>query len=269
MRSAALAKYREIQEMPDRLFAVGDIHGCLDETKVLLEFLVGEQSLSARDLVIFIGDYVDRGPQSKQVVDLLLQFKAAFPTTVFLRGNHEDMLLHFLGYPGREGRAYLANGGASFFESYGVSPFPPAADEFGPDGKMNVPVSSEEYALNLHKLLPHDHMAFFLGLERYVICSDYVFAHAGVNPLRDLRSQTDNDLYWIRDEFIQNVHYFRRAVVFGHTPYENVLFHFPYKIGIDTGLVYGNRLSCIEVVQRRVHQVTKGAAKVQSGDFPK
>jgi serine/threonine protein phosphatase 1 len=87
--------------------------------------------------------------------------------------------------------------------------------------------------------------------------------HAGLNPLRDVRSQLNEDIFWIRDEFIQNIHNFGRIVVFGHTPYEDVLVHPPYKIGIDTGLVYGNLLSVVELTKQSVLQIKRGTTEVK------
>ncbi len=243
----------EISEVPPRIFAVGDIHGCNDETVILLDHLKGAQKLTQDDLVIFIGDYVDRGPQSKEVIDTLLRFRDEFPRSIFLRGNHEDMMLSFLGEEGREGKAYLYNGGADTLLSYGVP-------------KEGSP---EEVRSNFVKALPPEHAGFLQRLENYVLIGDYCFVHAGLNPLRDIRAQIEADLFWIREEFISNIHFFKKTIVFGHTPYEDVMFHLPYKIGIDTGLVYGNCLTCIEVVKREIFQVEKGKTRVKNGKFPK
>lgn len=248
-----MAKFREIAEMPPRFYVIGDIHGCHSELEALLTHLRRAENLSKTDQVLFIGDYIDRGPHSKEVLDLLLQFRADFPQTIFLRGNHEDMLLSFLAGGGRQGSAYLLNGGAEFVASYGI------------------PLGGAPEALReeLQKSVPKEHLDLIAGLENYVLAGDFVFVHAGLNPLRDLRSQVEADLFWIREEFINNLHYFRRTVVFGHTPYEDVLFHLPYKIGIDTGLVYGNMLSCIEVVQGHVFQVKAACQEVKTSAFPK
>lgn len=242
-------KFLELDQNFSRIFAIGDIHGCLSETELLLNHLQNELSVGEDDLVVFIGDYVDRGPNSKEVVEMLLSFKRSVPNTLFLRGNHEEMLLSYLGCSGetRMGKSYLYNGGESTLLSYGVP-----EDEF-------------ENAL---EHIPAGHVSFFLATERYVILPKFVFAHAGLNPLRDLRAQLDEDLLWIRDEFIKNVHYFERVVVFGHTPYQEVMFNFPYKIGIDTGLVYGNALSCIELCEGKILRIEQAAKEVKTIDFP-
>jgi serine/threonine protein phosphatase 1 len=248
-----MVQFREIPEHRDRFYAVGDIHGCLPELEVLLQFLALSEKLATRDIVVFIGDYIDRGPDSKGVVELLLKFKAQYPLAIFLRGNHEDMLLSYLGKGGRDGGAYLLNGGAECLESYGLNP------------RLLTNPAGEDVI----KAIPQTHLDFFLKLENYVIAPDCTCAHAGLNPLRDMRHQVESDLFWIRDEFIQNKHFFDRPIVFGHTPYEDVMFNFPYKVGIDTGCVYGNKLSCVEFRDRKVIQVGRGSTKVVSKPFPK
>ena len=242
-----MTKFREIEEIPARLFVVGDIHGCADELKMMLQYLETKESLAEDDLIVFIGDYIDRGPSSKEVIEVLIAFHSRHPQTIYLRGNHEDMLLDFLGYEGTLGHSYLANGGQATTQSYGCLPAP----------------SREQ----LGAAISASHLAFYLNLERYLIVGDYVIVHAGLNPLRDVRSQLNEDIFWIRDEFIQNIHNFGRIVVFGHTPYEDVLVHPPYKIGIDTGLVYGNMLSVVELTKHQVFQIKRGAHDVTVKSF--
>ena len=152
---------REISTRPQRLFAVGDIHGCNEELKHLLNFLRNDQKLSGEDQLVFIGDYIDRGPDSKGVIDTLLQVKNEFPSTVFLKGNHEDMLLDYLGLGGQGGDVYLTNGGSDFFRSYEI----PAYDK-----------------ANIVSKLPAAHVEFLKGLELAVSLAEFIFVHAGLNP---------------------------------------------------------------------------------------
>ncbi|MCB0333009.1 MAG: serine/threonine protein phosphatase [Bdellovibrionales bacterium] len=241
-------KYLEQDATPERLFVIGDIHGCVSELVLLLEYLTGELDFSDRDHLIFIGDYIDRGPASKEVIDVLMSFQSHHPESVFfLKGNHEDMFLSYLGFEGNLGAGYLANGGIACLESYGF-------------GKG---VSPEKIRENL----PQNHLDFYQNLNRYIIYDRFVFVHAGLNPLRDLRFQLDEDLFWIRDEFISNMHYFKKTIVFGHTPFEDVMFHLPYKIGLDTGLVYGNMLTCLEVIGESIYQIGVGDAEVSGSSF--
>ncbi len=235
-----MEKYLEITDTPKRIFAVGDIHGCVDELLVLLNRI--EQELEDDDLVIFIGDYIDRGPDSKGVVERLIDFRDRYPATIYLKGNHEDMMLSFLGFEGNLGNSYLHNGADEFLKSYGLSM------ELRPEEILD--------------LLPRKHLSFYLNLVPYVITSEFVFVHAGLQPLRGLKSQLDQDLFWIRDEFIKNVHRFNKLVIFGHTPYADIYFNPPFKIGIDTGLVYGNKLTCIEPITKKIIQVESGTRQI-------
>ncbi|MGH7879981.1 MAG: metallophosphoesterase family protein, partial [Candidatus Binataceae bacterium] len=99
-----------------RLFAIGDIHGCADELALMLKAL----EPASGDTIVFVGDYIDRGPDSRAVVELALELQSSAATPVFLKGNHEDMLLSFLGSPGHYGESFLFNGGVQTFESYGI-----------------------------------------------------------------------------------------------------------------------------------------------------
>lgn len=229
----------------ERAYVIGDIHGCLDETRVLLEHLEKKEKLTDSDVVIFVGDYIDRGPDSRGVIDLLLNFKTRFPKTRFLKGNHEDMLLDFLGFGGRLGQAFLYNGGLETIQSYGISVF----------------ASPEEMVAGF----PPEHFQFYNTLESIIRIGDFICVHAGLNPLRDLTSQNDSDVFWIRDEFIQNIHSFDATVVFGHTPHQEVVLHLPYKIGIDTGLVFKNKLTCLELFSKKLLQIQRFSTDVVVG----
>lgn len=227
---------------PERqIFVIGDIHGCADELEVCLEWLDAKAGLKGEDVVVCIGDYVDRGPDSCSVIDQLLRFKSSHAHTFFLKGNHEEMMLSFLGLGGSGGRLFLANGGEETLLSYGL-PLEPEAALQG---------------------LPPAHRDFLQSLERMVLLDDFALVHAGVDPLRELGSQVDDDLFWIRDTFINNVHHFGLTVVFGHTPFEDVFLQLPYKLGVDTGVVYGNKLSVVELKSLRCAQVKAGARKVK------
>jgi serine/threonine protein phosphatase 1 len=222
-----------------RLFAIGDIHGCPDELATMLRRIDPKRG----DIVVFIGDYVDRGPSSRDVVEQLLELKAESGCEpIFLRGNHEDMMLSFLGLPGRFGESFLFNGGASTLDSYGVT-----------ESQL------DQAAL----LIPDRHLAFFSDLAISYLYPPYLFVHAGVMPARQLDEQVPEDMLWIRQEFIFNPHDLGQTVVFGHTPMKTVMFDPPYKIGIDTGLVYGNKLTCIEFREGLLYQVGRNSREVK------
>jgi serine/threonine protein phosphatase 1 len=242
LKGSDVAKIRVVTDRSPRVFAFGDIHGCRRELEVLLESLRSDHHVTKADQFVFIGDYIDRGPDSKGVIDTLLAWKKDHPKTIFLKGNHEDMLLGFLGIGGSSGAVYLVNGGTEFFKSYGIEPT-------GPVSEM---VNS----------LPAEHLAFLTSLELGVSIGEFLFVHAGINPARALTDQTPHDLMWIRGEFLPAEHNAGKTVVFGHTPFADVMIHLPYKIGIDTGLVYGNLLTAVELVEGTVFQVDQGGEKV-------
>jgi serine/threonine protein phosphatase 1 len=223
-----------------KCYVVGDIHGCLDELSRLLEELPLEDS----DRLVFLGDYVDRGPDSKGVISYLTEWRHRRPQEmIFLKGNHEDMFLSYLGLPGKYGNMFLINGGRATLASYGISP------------KNKTP----EEVLSL---LPGDHIEFLKSLKTWYLMDPFLCVHAGVQPLKSLSEQTETEILWIRDEFIFNRHVLPYTVIFGHTPRREVFFHLPYKIGLDTGLVFGYELSCLEVTEKALFQIKRGGKTV-------
>jgi serine/threonine protein phosphatase 1 len=221
-------------------YVIGDIHGCVDE----LRRLVAALPLRSGDSLIFLGDYIDRGPDSAGVVAYLiaLQSELREVSFVFLRGNHEDMLLSYLGLAGQHGDMFLINGGRATLTSYGL----PEA------------VSPQE-ALSA---IPPDHLKFYNALDRFYVMDTFLCVHAGIHPHKPLAQQTDEELLWIRNAFIYSSHRLPYTILFGHTPQSKVLYHLPFKIGLDTGLVYGNMLTCLEVDEKVLYQITRGKKRV-------
>ena len=197
------------------------------------------------DEIVFLGDYIDRGPDSSGVVSFLIELKNSLKENklVFLKGNHEDMLLSYLDLSGRHGKMFLLNGGRATVQSYGV-----IADNPSPD--------------QLQAAMPPAHLAFYQALENYYLTGSYLCVHAGIHPDKSLREQSDEDLLWIRDLFLRNSHTLPYTILFGHTPQTSVLYHLPYKIGLDTGLVYGNMLTCLETDERVLYQIGRGKKRV-------
>jgi serine/threonine protein phosphatase 1 len=223
-------------------YVIGDIHGCLNELRCLIEDLPLERG----DCLIYLGDYIDRGPDSEGVVSYLLELQKNSPgfEFIFLKGNHEDMLLSFLGLPGQYGDMFLYNGGRATLASYGLSSTKPTAKE----------------ALSA---IPSAHLDFYQRLRNYYAMDYLLCVHAGIQPLKRLEDQTDLDLFWIRREFIDNAHTLPYTILFGHTPQRDVFFDLPYKVGLDTGLVYGNKLSCLETTEKILFQISRGATTVK------
>lgn len=211
-----------------KIFAIGDIHGCLEKLEDLLEQLaVDRQS----DTLVFIGDYIDRGKYSREVVDYLIRLQREYRNVICLRGNHEQMFLNYLD--GVNEGLYLGNGGRATLDSYGI-------------------LLSDDLEERKAKI-PEEHMNFFRLLLHYYETDHYIFVHAGVRPELPLNRQAIDDLLWIRFEFIENENDFGKTVVFGHTPMKNLLIN-KNKIGIDTGAVYGGKLTAIELPDIRIYQ---------------
>ena len=223
------------------LVAIGDVHGRADLLRALLGRIAETMGTRAYRLVL-LGDYVDRGPDSRGVLDTLLRLKRERPDTVFLKGNHEQAMLDFLGAP-EEGEAWVQWGGAETLESYGVratEPAPPGADDL----KMERPaaVLAEELA----GALPDEHFAFLMGLDLTHRAGRHLFVHAGLNPERALDDQRERDLLWIREAFSRHGKgaFGDLVVVHGHTPTakpENK----SWRVNVDTGAVWSGRLTAV------------------------
>jgi serine/threonine protein phosphatase 1 len=201
-----------------KIFVVGDIHGCFDKLCALMDKIPINNT---RDQLIFIGDYIDRGPSSFDVVNYLIDFKKRVPGTIFIKGNHEDMLQNYLD--GSDRFTYLLNGGQQTMDEY-----------------LNRSDNKEAFPI------PSEHLEFFNSLQLYYQTDDYIFVHAGLREKVPLESQDKMDLLWTRDEFIHSDFNFGKRVIFGHTPFKEPLLQ-ANKIGIDTGAVYGNLLTCLQL----------------------
>ena len=219
------------------LYAIGDIHGERDKLAKLLEQL----PLGPEDRLVFIGDYVDRGPDPKGVVDLLLDVRQSYET-IFLIGNHEAMLLSFLGWEGPMyfgAEAFLHNGGETTLQSYGYF-----------DSEQTFE-------------LPKEHEEFYAALKLFHIEGEYVFVHAGISreslQLSDveyaLKHEAPKSLLWQRAT-ADLPHSLGVTVVYGHTPMPDlaVRWNLPYSIGIDTGAVYGGPLTAIRLPDETIFQ---------------
>ena len=211
-----------------RIYAIGDIHGRLDLLESLWHLIERDQK-GRREVpvtLVFLGDYVDRGPDSKGVVDRLIRgFPEGF-TPIYLKGNHEELLLSFLHDP-LPGLNWLRNGGDAALLSYGVDMEPVQRAFWG------EPEALAEAAAQFRLLLPEDHLRFFEGLQLFSRMGDYFFTHAGVRPDIPLEQQSEDDLLWIRKEFLASTADFGAVVVHGHTPTRSPQ-DLRNRIGLDT-----------------------------------
>jgi diadenosine tetraphosphatase ApaH/serine/threonine PP2A family protein phosphatase len=217
------------------VYAVGDIHGRSDLLAELLADIAADAAGedAAKKTLIFVGDYVDRGPDSRGVVEALLQALPEGFSTHFLKGNHEALLLDFLDDPGRLDH-WRVNGGEATMRSYGV------------DVESLKGAPSEAWRDAFMAALPPAHFDFYRHLKLDVTLGDYLFVHAGVRPDVPLHAQNDQDLIWIRDEFLDATEPFGKIVVHGHTPVREPVVR-SNRIGIDTGAVFSGRLTALRL----------------------
>ncbi|MBV9567856.1 MAG: serine/threonine protein phosphatase [Hyphomicrobiales bacterium] len=217
----------------ERVYAVGDIHGRADLAAEMQELICAHAARTSRAgvTVVWLGDYVDRGPSTCEVIDLLLGFAAKHPRSIFLLGNHEEALLSFLVDP-NDGVHWFRLGGLETLASYGIDI---EAFHFG--------LSPEDIRDTFLAALPERHREFLLSLKLSMSIGDFFFCHAGVRPGVDLEAQAPHDLIWIRDEFLNSRNDFGKVIVHGHTPVAEPELR-PNRVNVDTGAFATGRLTC-------------------------
>lgn len=218
-----------------RVYAIGDIHGRADLLGEL-HLLIHEDAYrrqAPHNVVIYLGDYIDRGDASPAVLDLLLDAPLPSFESIHLKGNHEASLLQFLD-DYTVGRAWLSYGGAETLESYGIA-------------RASGATSTRDLArlqAELRARLPERHLRFLAGLRLTHAEGDYLFAHAGVRPGVPLEHQSEEDILWIRDEFLASNAAFGKIVVHGHTISTRPDVQ-RNRIGIDTGAFATGKLTAL------------------------
>lgn len=217
-----------------RVYAIGDIHGRLDLLDDLLLRIERDDGARppADTTLVFLGDLVDRGPESAGVVQRLAHLAEIRPRTRFLLGNHEEVMLSAVAGDERALKLFCRIGGRETLLSYGVSP-----DDYERLGY-------EEVHERLTALVPQAHLAFFGGFENMIVVGDYAFVHAGVRPGVAFDQQRTEDLRWIRNPFLDHRGMLEKIVVHGHTIRTEVE-TMPHRIGIDTGGYATGRLTAL------------------------
>jgi len=215
-----------------RVYAVGDIHGRLDLVERILELIAEDcENSSGQKILVFLGDYIDRGPSSKGVLERLLQPMPEGFKVHYLKGNHEHTLLEFLDNPSLY-RLWRRYGAMECLQSYGV--LPPLHDE------EDAFASARDELTNA---MPQSHLQFLNGLDMNFEIGDYFFVHAGVRPGIPLHRQSPEDMMWIREDFLGSNTNFGKVVVHGHTPSTTPSIR-ANRIGVDTGAYVTGSLSC-------------------------
>ena len=206
----------------ERTLIIGDIHGCLELLKRLMDRVKWQPD---QDRLIFLGDYIDRGSDSKGVIDFLLELMRESENIQCIIGNHESMFLDFLS--GIDISTFLINGGENTLRSY--------------------------YRKG-ETIIPPEHIQFLKELKILVELQDFYIVHAGLKPGLQIKDQCIDDMIWIREPFIYSKYDFGKKILFGHTVFFDPLI-MDNKIGLDTGAVYGNRLTCLELPDMIFHSV--------------
>ena len=223
-----------------RIYAIGDVHGradLLDRKISLIDAHVAANPV-ARPIYLFVGDYIDRGPASSEVLDLLINC-ATGREMVCLRGNHDVFIMNFIENPALL-RDWSKIGGLETLMSYGVQP------SLNADAK-----AQKELAQALDHALPAAHRKFLNELDVSFPCGGYFFVHAGVRPGIPLSRQKEEDMMWIRDEFLLHEEDFGKIIVHGHTPVRALDIR-PNRINIDTGAYVTGQLTCVVLEGDRV-----------------
>ncbi|BCA60719.1 hypothetical protein HMP06_3488 [Sphingomonas sp. HMP6] len=225
-----------------RAYAIGDVHGRLDLLRDLLDQIDADSQARPcqREFIVFLGDLIDRGPDSRGVLQLLQTIRLNLPNPVFVMGNHEEMLLRVLGDDPERVWDWMSFGGYEFAQSYGV--------EVGRLATLPAAAAAAE----IRAAMPPTDLAFVESFVDSFRFGDYLFVHAGIRPGTPLEQQKISDLRWIREDFLDSSACHPFVVVHGHTisdgPDER-----PNRIGIDTGAYASGVLTalCLEGTDRK------------------
>ena len=215
-----------------RLYVIGDIHGRLDLLDQLIARIKHDAKVHGTNcLTVTLGDYIDRGPDSRGVLDRLLSNPFPGPY-VALKGNHEELLEKFLHDPS-SGDRWRNNGGLETLHSFGI-----------PVAELMVGRNYDEVAAQLRALMSPENEKFLGSLRTSLTFGHYFMCHAGVRPGVPLERQADEDLLWIRYEFLNSQIDFGKIVVHGHTPVDKPE-SLPNRINVDTGAIATGHLTCV------------------------
>ena len=230
------------------MFAIGDIHGCLDELTSLHKKIFTHDKFDVKnDLIIYLGDYIDRGKNSKEVINQILKLKNNKIKTVNLMGNHDEFMIDFLFNNKNNIENWLNFGLDQTIRSYGIEVVDFIKDGFGDD-------IIDQLRNRLLSTMSEEHINFFKGLELSFSSENYLFVHAGIDPRKKLTEQAKEDYLWSRsDIFFDKNFKAEKIIVHGHTPEENIV-NYPFRINIDTGCFFSGKLSCVCLNDKNNHR---------------
>jgi serine/threonine protein phosphatase 1 len=220
-----------------RVYAIGDIHGRIDLVQRIEDRITRDAQAVPADthlIVVYLGDYIDRGPDSNAVIQHLMTRPPVAGVDIFLKGNHEQVLLDFLDDPQSIAAQWFDFGGIATLMSYGIR----EASSKVQAGRF------DELRDELAAAIPPDQLAFLRSLKLSWEAGDYFFVHAGIDPRQPMDRQGPESMLWIREEFISATGPFSRRIVHGHTIVPAVEF-LPHRIAVDTGAYATGRLSCV------------------------
>ena len=221
------------------IFAIGDIHGCLKQLISLQKKILNTKGFNKdNDLLVYIGDYIDRGPHSKDVINQIIKLQKENIKSIFLMGNHEQVMIDFLFNKINNLKYWLNLGADQTFKSYKIEVAEFIKDGFGDD-------KIDRLRSVLLNELSDEHIHFLKNLRLSYSVGNYLFVHAGINPEKILKDQDKMDLLWSRsNQFFDKNFKFEKIIVHGHTPEEKVI-NFPYRINVDIGCFFSGKLSCV------------------------
>ncbi len=222
--------------MPDdvRVYAIGDIHGCDAEFARLVDLIDADHAgrVPKRQIIILLGDLVDRGPDSRGVVERAMALVQDRADVRLLAGNHEELFLLACGGNEKALRLFARVGGRETSISYGIAP------------AVYDDADYEELRRLLDQVVPAEHRAFLDQMEDVIVIGDYAFVHAGIRPGVPLTDQRSEDLRWIRSTFLDDATHHEKFIVHGHT-ISDLVDQQPNRLGIDTGAFASGRLTAV------------------------
>jgi serine/threonine protein phosphatase 1 len=221
------------------IFAIGDIHGCLSQLTTLHKKILTHDKFDVKnDLLIYLGDYIDRGNNTKGVIDQILKLKNNKIKTINLMGNHDEFMIDFLFNKKNDIKNWLNFGVDQTFRSYDIE-----IVEFIKDGFEDDVI--DKLRNELLEKMNATHINFFKNLEVTHSTEKYLFVHAGIDPQKKLSEQTKKDYLWSRSsDFFHKDFKAEKKIIHGHTPEKDVINH-PYRINIDTGCYFSGKLTCV------------------------